>query len=186
MYKYKLIQRNNPQKKSDPKKWYAIPSPEVPQSVKAMTRAATENTTTAPIEMEAALELLGKYAAQQLQQGHTVRVGDLGTLRVTFGSEGVEDINRYNAGTMIKNPRIIFTPSKGFRESVLQDIQFQNGGVLEDKVNYASLGDYRRAKGISGGTGEGGSGTPGGGSDTPGSGSGGGTGDTGGSGDDLS
>ena len=44
-----------------------------------MTRAATENTTTAPIEMEASLELLGKHAAQQLQQGHIVKVGGLGT-----------------------------------------------------------------------------------------------------------
>ena len=85
-----------------------------------MTRAATENTTTAPIEMEAALELLGRHARQQLQQGHTVRVGDLGTIRVSFKSDGVENITDFNAGAMIKNPRIIFTPSKEFRESVLQ------------------------------------------------------------------
>lgn len=79
MYKYKLVKKINPQDKAAPKKWYAIPISEVPQTVKAMTRAATENTTTAPIEMEAALELLGRHARQQLQQGHTVRVGDLGT-----------------------------------------------------------------------------------------------------------
>ena len=84
MYKYKLVQKINPQDKNAPKKWYAIPVSEVSQSVKAMTRAATADTTTAPIEMEAALDLLGRHARQQLQQGHTVRVGDLGTLRVTF------------------------------------------------------------------------------------------------------
>ena len=113
MYKYKLVKKINPQDKAAPKKWYAIPISEVPQTVKAMTRAATENTTTAPIEMEAALELLGRHARQQLQQGHTVRVSD-----------GVENITDFNAGAMIKNPRIIFTPSKEFRESVLQGIQF--------------------------------------------------------------
>ncbi len=112
MYKYKLVKKINPQDKAAPKKWYAIPISEVPQTVKAMTRAATENTTTAPIEMEAALELLGRHARQQLQQGHTVRVGDLGTIRVSFKSDGVEDITDFNAGAMIKNPRIIFTPSK--------------------------------------------------------------------------
>lgn len=163
MYKYKLVKKINPQKREDPKKWYAIPLSEVPQTVKAMTRAATENTTTAPIEMEAALDLLGKHARQQLQQGHTVRVGDLGTIRVTFKSEGVEDITAFNASTMIKSPRIIFTPSKEFRESVLQGIQFQNGGVLDEKVSYASLADYKVAKGITGGTG--GSGGTGGGED---------------------
>ena len=87
MYKYKLVKKINPQDKAAPKKWYAIPISEVPQTVKAMTRAATENTTTAPIEMEAALELLGRHARQQLQQGHTVRVGDLGTIRVSFKSD---------------------------------------------------------------------------------------------------
>lgn len=150
MYKYKLIQRNNPIDKLASKKWYAIPISELPQSVKAMTRAATANTSTAPIEMEAALDLLGKYACQQLQQGHTIRVGDLGTLRMSFKSEGVEDINQFNAGTMIKNARIIFTPSREFRDNVLQGIQFQNSGVLENGINYASMADYKRAKGIEG------------------------------------
>ena len=152
MYKYKLVKKINPQDKAAPKKWYAIPISEVPQTVKAMTRAATENTTTAPIEMEAALELLGRHARQQLQQGHTVRVGDLGTIRVSFKSDGVENITDFNAGAMIKNPRIIFTPSKEFRESVLQD--------------------YKKAKGItSGGSDDGGgSGTGGGGTEEGGDG----------------
>ena len=144
MYKYKLVKKINPQDKAAPKKWYAIPISEVPQTVKAMTRAATENTTTAPIEMEAALELLGRHARQQLQQGHTVRVGDLGTIRVSFKSDGVENITDFNAGAMIKNPRIIFTPSKEFRESVLQGIQFQNAGVLDEGISYASLADYKK------------------------------------------
>ena len=79
--------------------------------------------------MEAALELLGNYARQQLLQGHTVRVGDLGTLRITFKSDGVEDITKYNASAMIKEPRILFTPSREFREAVIGAIQFENGGI---------------------------------------------------------
>ena len=114
MYKYKLVKKINPQDKAAPKKWYAIPISEVPQTVKAMTRAATENT-------------------------------------VSFKSDGVEDITDFNAGAMIKNPRIIFTPSKEFRESVLQGIQFQNAGVLDEGISYASLSDYKKAKGITSG-----------------------------------
>lgn len=159
MQKYKLVKRGNPSKPDAPKKWYAIPVSYEAQSVKVMTRAATENTTTAPIELEGSLELLGEYAKQQLLQGHTVRVGNLGTLRITFKSAGVDDITTFNAGQMIREPRIIFTPSKELRESVVQNLQFQNGGVLEDGVSYASLSDYKRAKGITGG-----------GSDNPGSG----------------
>lgn len=155
MQDYNLVQKQNPLKPDEAKKWYAVPQSREAQDTRAMTRAATENTTTAPIEMEAALDLLGKYAAQQLLQGHTVRVGNLGTLRVTFKSEGVENINDFNAAMMIKEPRVLFTPSKELRDSVVRQLKFQNGGVLEDGVNYASLADYRKAKGISAGGGGG-------------------------------
>lgn len=155
MYKYKLVQKFNPQDKSAPKKWYATAIGSEAQPVKAMTRAATENTTTAPIEMEASLELLGNYAIQQLLQGHIVKVGDLGTLRISFKSDGVEDITQFNAGSMIREPRIIFTPSKALREGVIKNLQFRNSGVLADGVSYASLTDYKVAKGITSGGGSG-------------------------------
>lgn len=160
MQKYKMVLKKNPLKKDAPAKWYAIPVSGEAQTTKVMTRAATENTTTAPIEMESAMELFGRYAIQQLQAGNSVRVGDLGTLRITFKSEGVENINDYNPNSMLKEARVIFTPSKTFREQVLQGIQFTNGGVLEGGVSYASLSDYRRAKGLAPG---GGGGTEGGG-----------------------
>lgn len=148
MYKYKLVRRVNPKDKSAPKKWYATPMSELPQKVKVMTRAATANTTIAPKEMEVVLELLGNYAREQLLQGHSMRIGDLGILRITFQSEGVEDLTKYNASRMIKNPRILFVPSKEFRESVINNLQFENAGVLDDKINYASIVDYKKAKGI--------------------------------------
>ncbi|MGP1538104.1 MAG: HU family DNA-binding protein [Bacteroides heparinolyticus] len=135
-------------KKNDPAKWYAIPNSDKPLAQKALTRAATENTTTAPIEMEAAMELLAAFIPQQLKQGHTVNVPGMGTFRLTFKSEGVEDIDKFNAGQMIKSPRIVFTPAKELREKTLQGISYENSGVLENKINYASLADYRKAKGL--------------------------------------
>ena len=130
MAKYKLIKKVNPQKRQEPGKWYATPKSETPLSGKAMTCAATANTTTAPIEMEASLELLAKFVPQQLQQGHTVKIPGLGTFRLTFKSDGVEDINSFRANSMIKNVRIVFTPSKELRESVLSGLTFEDGGVL--------------------------------------------------------
>lgn len=146
MAKYKLIKRTNPLKKDAPPKWYATPNSESPLSGKAMTRAATANTTMAPIEMEASLELLAKIVPQQLQQGHTVKIPGLGTFRTTFKSDGVENINDFRANSMIKNARIVFTPSKELRESVLNGLTFEDGGVLENDISYASLADYRLAK----------------------------------------
>lgn len=148
MNQYKLIQKINPQDKEAPKKWYATPITLKAQDVKTMTRAATENTSTAPIEMEASIDLLWKYATQQLLQGHTVKLGGLGSIRVTFKSDGVEDITTFNAGSMIKEARLLFTPSKEFREGVIKNLQFHNAGVLEDNISYSTLADYKLAKGI--------------------------------------
>ena len=161
---YKLVQRKNPLKKEEPAKWYATPNSAKPLSPKALTRAATANTTTAPIELEAAMELLAAFIPQQLQQGHTVNVPGLGSFRLTFKSDGVEDINKFNAGQMIKSPRIVFTPAKDLKEKTLQGLSFENGGVLEAGINYASLADYRKAKGLPapGGSASGGSGSGGG------------------------
>ena len=174
---YKLVQRKNPLKKDEPAKWYATPNSAKPLSPKALTRAATANTTTAPIELESAMELLAAFIPQQLQQGHTVNVPGMGTFRLTFKSDGVEDINKFNAGQMIKSPRIVFTPAKELKEGVLQGLSFENGGVLEAGINYASLADYRKAKGLptpapggsgsSGGSNSGGGSTPGGQGENP-------------------
>ncbi|AVM51614.1 hypothetical protein C3V43_05590 [Bacteroides heparinolyticus] len=161
---YKLVQRKNPLKKNEPAKWYATPNSAKPLAQKVMTRVATENTTTAPIELESAMELLAAFIPQQLQQGHTVNVPGMGTFRLTFKSEGVEDINLFNSAKMIKSPRIVFTPAKELKGKTLQGLSFENGGVLESGINYASLADYRKAKGLPtpGESGGSGGGTPGG------------------------
>ncbi len=147
MAKYKLILKKNPLKKEEPAKWYATPKSETPLSGKAMTKAATANTTMAPIEMEAALEFLAKYVPQQLQQGHTVKLPGLGTFRLSFKSEGVASIDDFRPTAMIKEARIVFVPDKEFRASVLNGLTFEDGGVLENEINYASIADYRKAKG---------------------------------------
>lgn len=154
MAKYKLILRKNPLKKDEPAKWYATPNSEKPLSGKALAKAATANTTVAPIEMEAAFELLAKFVPLQLQQGHTVKLPGLGTFRISFKSEGAATVGEFKPGMMIKEPRIVFVPDKALRESVLGGLTFEDGGVLEDDVNYASIADYRKAKGLATGGGD--------------------------------
>lgn len=144
----KYLKRPHPTKRDEPELWYANPIVRKAESVTAMTRAATENTSTAPTEMEAALTLWGNYARKRLLAGESVRVGDLGTLRVTFRSKGVESIDDVNANQMVYDVRLKFTPSKEFRESIVNNISFECGGVLEDGVDYSSLNAYRVAKGL--------------------------------------
>lgn len=162
--KVKYLKRQDPTDREAPAKWYASPMPRGAEDVKTMTRAATENTTTSPLEMEAAIALWGNYATKRLLSGESVRVGDLGTLRLTFRSKGVESIDQVNAGQMVYDVRLKFTPSKEFRRNIVSKAAFECGGVLDEGVNYSSLADYRTAKGLgpatppsAGGSGTGGS-----------------------------
>lgn len=139
---YKLVQKRNPVKPDDPKKWYAVPKSATAQTGKQMTKAATENTTVAPIEMEASLDLLAKYVPKQIAQGHTVHIPGVGYLRLTFKSDGAEKIEDFNPATMIHDARLIFKPDDELRKAILENLAFEDGGVLADGIDYASRPTY--------------------------------------------
>ena len=148
MAKFKLMQKSsNPADKTAAKKWYATPISEKALSATATTRAATENTSTGPTEMDGSCYILRRYAEKQLLQGHIATIPYFGTLRVTFKSSGAEKITDFHAGEMIKEPRIMFTPSKEFREAVINNLTFECGGVIADGITYGSVKNYRMAIG---------------------------------------
>lgn len=151
MIKINLIKRLNQFDKEKPAKWYGVSNTGKAENTYVITRNAAENTSTAPTEMDSAIELFFREAIKELLNGNSVRAGRYGNFRVAFRSDGVEDINEFNVSSMIREARIVFQPSKLFRSEVINNLQFVVSGVTEDEVRYASLPDYRRAKGITGG-----------------------------------
>ncbi len=148
---YKLQRKRNPQKPDEQGKWYAVPKTGKAASEKIMTRMATEDTTVADFELTAAAKLIGKFIRNQTVQGNRVRIPGLGTFRVSFGSEGVEDITKFHTG-LIRNVKILFTIDSDLRSSILNELSFENAGVDDDGVQYASLENYRQVKGLSSGS----------------------------------
>ncbi len=146
MAMFKLVKKKNPLKPEEAAKWHAVCNSSQPLSGRAMVKEATANTTIGPTEMQAALDLLSDFIPKQLKQGHTVNVPGLGTFRLSFKSEGVTNIDDFKADVMVKNKRVVFTPCKELREAVLQDLTFENNGVIENGTTYASLKEYRKAK----------------------------------------
>ena len=65
------------------------------------------------------LDTVPKY----LLMGKSVNLGDLGTLRISFSSEGVEKPEEFNIGK-IKGLRVLFTPSPTLRKSI-KDIKLE-------------------------------------------------------------
>jgi len=78
-------------------------------------------------------------------RGVSVTIGSLGKLRLSFGSEGVTDIDDFDAKTMIRNAKFVFTPSKELK-AALAEAEFELEGVVEDGVKYGTMASYKAAK----------------------------------------
>lgn len=160
MAKFKLSFKKNPQKKDNSGKWYAIPSVVNRLDTRAVCKVVTRNTTTAPTELETSFNLVCDGIPHELQQGNSVKLGLLGTLRLSFGSTGVDDPAAFDAATMIKNLKVVFTPSKELMAAVKEGLAFENVGVVEEGFTYPTLKAYQEYKVTT--RGEGGSSSSGG------------------------
>lgn len=160
MSKFRFVKKKNPAKKDDPGKWYASPTVENRMNTRSVCKAVTRNTTTAPTELESSFNLVCDGIPPQLQTGNSVQLGSLGSLRLSFSSTGVDNIDDFNAATMIKNVKVIFTPSKELMSAIKEGLSFENAGVVESGFTYASVRAYKDYQVSSRGEG----GNPGGGS----------------------
>ena len=142
MAKFKLTQKKNPMKKDEPAKWYAIPSVVNRLTTRTVCKVVTRNTTTAPTEAESTFNLVCDGIVHELQQGNSVQLGELGWLRLSFGSEGVEDLTKFDAASMIKNLKVIFSPSKTLLSSIEQGLEFENVGVVSEGFTFPSTKSY--------------------------------------------
>ena len=142
MAKFKLTQKKNPQDKAAPAKWYAIPSIVNRLTTRTVCKVVTRNTTTAPTEAESTFNLVCDGIVHELQQGNSVQLGELGWLRLSFGSEGVEDLTKFDAASMIKNLKVVFSPSKTLLSSIEQGLQFENVGVVSEGFTFPSTKSY--------------------------------------------
>lgn len=68
-------------------------------------------------DTKAVLDSLVFMIMHELKEGRIVRLGDLGSFRATFGSEGVADVSEFNASTMIRTPKYSFLPGKLLKEA---------------------------------------------------------------------
>ena len=117
---YKLLKRKNPQDREAAAKWYAVPKTGGPADENVMSRLATEDTTMADFELEGASKLISKWIYNQIMNGKRAKIPGLGTFRITFGSQGVDDICDFHTG-LIRNIKINFIPDSNLRSNVLQD-----------------------------------------------------------------
>ncbi len=146
MAKFKLVQKVNPQKRNEPARWFAIPKIVARMTTRAVCKYVTRNTTVAPTEAEATLNLVLDAVPQLLKDGNSAQIGNLGWLRLSFGSEGVEEPGKFNAESMMRNLKIVFTPSKELVEEVSKGIAYESAGIVEEGFTFPTLKAYNNYK----------------------------------------
>jgi predicted histone-like DNA-binding protein len=116
-FKFKAVQRRNPQHPTEPKKFYASPVYSDEMGIRQLAKRIAESSTVSSVDVLAVLEAFLQIIPQELIEGRIVKLRDFGTFRISLKSEGVEKSEDL-ASTHIKKMNLLFRPSIEFSELV--------------------------------------------------------------------
>lgn len=102
MLKYKLIQRINPSDRTKPAKWYASPSSRGRKSIKQISNDVSGSSSLSRGDIQNVILSLVDQIPKYLVDGQSVELGELGTLRISFSSEGVDNKEDFNTSKIEK------------------------------------------------------------------------------------
>ena len=114
--KYKLVSRANPQDRTK-SKLYAQPVNEGIVTQKTISTDIVDLSSLSRGDVSNVIESLIATIPRYLLMGRSIKLGDLGTLRISFTSDGVENSKDFNTN-MIRGVKVIFTPSTEFKASL--------------------------------------------------------------------
>lgn len=117
MIKYRLIERGNPRSPEDPKKIYATPQKTGTKSLEAISQDIADISSLSRGDISNVLTNLVEQIPKYLLDGQSVKLGELGTMRVSFSSEGVDSEDEFSTSKM-KGLKIIFTPGVGMKDKL--------------------------------------------------------------------
>lgn len=119
VHNYKLVQRfSKPGDLTSPKKWYAIAQSTGSAGMSELCMLIAARSTVSSADVKAVLDNLIFVIDFQLKSGRTVRLGELGSFRLSVSSKGVNDKEDFTS-SLLKAPKIIFTPGAALRETRL-------------------------------------------------------------------
>jgi len=116
---YSVISRGNPSKPNEPKKFYASVSSSGEISVRDLAKEIAEITTMSMPDVIGVLESVLMLVPRHISQGKIIRLGELGSLRLSVSSEGMEKAEEVNA-KCIKSSKFIFKPGKELQKALKQ------------------------------------------------------------------
>ena len=127
MLKLSIIKRRDPRDITSPEKFYLTTISQGSSNLKQLAEKISYQSTLTPGDCYNVLSALEKNVIDELQQGRIVRLGELGTFRVSVSSEGKMTDEELNASA-IKKARILFRPSVELGK-MLKSLHFQRERV---------------------------------------------------------
>jgi predicted histone-like DNA-binding protein len=109
--KYRLVQRGNPSKPTDPKKYYANVVTRGDVSLRELSKELAQISTVSIADVMATIEALLEIIPRHLMQGEIVRLGEFGSFSVTISSEGAPTPEDFTSA-QIKSLNLNFRPGK--------------------------------------------------------------------------
>jgi predicted histone-like DNA-binding protein len=123
MVKVKSVKRKDPRDQASIEKFYLTTISQGSSNLKQLAEKISYQSTLTPGDCYNVLSALEKNVIDELQQGRIVRLGELGTFRVSVSSEGKMTDEELNASA-IKKARILFRPSVELSK-MLKSLHFQ-------------------------------------------------------------
>jgi predicted histone-like DNA-binding protein len=103
------VQKVNPSKPTDPKKYYANLVTRGDVSLRELAKEITEISTVSPPDVMVVIEAPLQIILRHLIQGEIVRLGDFGSFSVRLSSEGADAPEAFNA-SLVKSVNLNFRP----------------------------------------------------------------------------
>lgn len=121
---FKVIERGEPGVAGGgTKKFYASPVMDGEMNMTDMTKAIEKICTVSGADVRAVLYALVDVAVDNLANGTIIRLGDLGSMRISLSSEGLPTAKEVKASS-VKSANVIFTPGTRIKE-MLATVKYQ-------------------------------------------------------------
>ena len=121
--KFNVVERGNPQKPTDPKKFYASTQADGEITLKALSKRGASMSTVNAADMLAANEIMIQVMCEELAQGKIVRLGDFGSFQLIVSSNGEAKATDVNAKT-VKSVKVQFRAGKDLK-AMLNNVTFE-------------------------------------------------------------
>ena len=115
MIKYSLIERKNPITKEC--SYYSNLAPVKPITLEDLKPEIAETCRVAPFLLWGIINCLEREIIEALQNGHSVRLGDLGSFHLTLQSKGAKTKEEFT-DELLEDSKVRFIPSPNMRKSL--------------------------------------------------------------------